>query len=94
MSRLPAIAWLVAAGLLVGCKDPQMDHLRAIRDDVCACKSSACADQAMARVPQTPVASTRRTQRVAREMLDCLAKLYEKTRPTTGPDETTPVAPR
>jgi len=65
--------------------------------DVAAARAaaSACADRALKEVPQGEVRSSHRSQKIAREMLDCLAKIYE--RPADNPDtadETKPmVAP-
>jgi hypothetical protein len=63
-----------------------MTALEGIRDEVCACKTSACAEIAMKRVASTDVANSHRSQTIAREMMDCLSKLYDAERPATGPD--------
>ena len=47
----------------------------------------------MKRVPQDAIESDHRTQKIAREMLECLAKLYVAERPTTDPDAEAPAAP-
>ena len=79
------VRWLVIAVALAGCGDKQLEELRAVRDEVCACKTPACGEAAMKKVPQGTIKSTHAMQRVANEMLDCIAKLSE-TRPTTDPD--------
>ena len=68
------------------CADAELKRLSAIRDTVCACKTAKCAEEALAGVPKKPVASSPRSQRIAREMMDCLAELYELDRPTADPD--------
>lgn len=84
--RAPAGATALAALAVGACGDPQIKRLEAIRDEVCACKTSACGAAAIARVPAAQIAATPRTQRVARAMLDCLARLGEAERPDDDPD--------
>lgn len=71
---------------LVACKDRDIERLTAVKRDVCACKDSRCADQAMSGVPQATIRSTPRTQAIARDIMDCRAKLEAEERPTTDPD--------
>jgi hypothetical protein len=68
------------------CGDGSASQLQGVRDAVCACKTASCADAAMKTLPQHDLASTPRTQRIARDMLDCLSRLYESGRPSTDPD--------
>ncbi|MCX5744633.1 MAG: hypothetical protein NT062_19255 [Proteobacteria bacterium] len=82
MFRIAMVALLVAGA---ACHDEKTDRLRAIRAEVCACKTSACADAALKAVPKEQAPSNRRTQAVAREMLDCLAKLHDADRPADDP---------
>jgi hypothetical protein len=100
-ARLPGYAgvvrsWFAILVTLSACHDPAIERLTAIRDTVCACKTAACAEQAMAEVaqlgrdaPASPTAA-RRGQALARAMLDCLAKLHEADRPITDPDAEAP----
>ena len=81
------LAILVTCVGLVGCNDHGAAALTAIKDKVCACKTASCAEQEMQRVPQSTIASNHRTQLLAREMLDCFAKLQAGERPSTDPDE-------
>ncbi|MBA3392236.1 MAG: hypothetical protein H0T89_06310 [Deltaproteobacteria bacterium] len=84
---------VIALGLGVaasGCRDRELASLRDLRDEVCACKTAACGADAMKKVPQDKVESNHRTQQIARDMLDCLAKLYDEGRPTTDPDAELP----
>ena len=71
---------------VAACRDHELERLSAVRDQVCACKTVACAEAALAKLPTGKVASTRRSQQVARQMLDCLADLYNRGRPTLDPD--------
>jgi hypothetical protein len=80
--------WLfvICVALLAACGDREAHKLAKIRDEVCHCKTAKCADDAMARLPTKNIQSTPRAQRVAREMLDCLAELYRANRPSDDPD--------
>jgi hypothetical protein len=91
MFRVLVIAGALAAGALTGaCRDPQLEQLEAIRDEICACKTSACGEAALKRVPQDQVKSDLRAQEAARKMMDCLKDLYLKDRPSTDPDAEQP----
>jgi hypothetical protein len=68
------------------CSDNEVKKLEKIRDQVCECKTAKCAESALDRVPKSNIESTPRTQRIAREMLDCLAGIYDADRPTQDPD--------
>ena len=70
---------------LCGCHDPEVDQLTAIKDRVCTCHTSACADQAIREVGAHPVASNRKTQKLAREMLACVARAHDDDRPDDEP---------
>ena len=71
---------------LVACTDPGVEQLGAVKRDVCACKDTSCADQAMTRVPGASLKPTPRTQALAKEIMDCRAKLEAAARPSTDPD--------
>ncbi len=80
--------WLVITlALVAGCRDPGITELESVRDTICACKTAACAEEAMKIVPTREAPNNHRAQKIAREMMDCLAKLYEAERPETGPDD-------
>ncbi|HEY1550550.1 MAG TPA: hypothetical protein VGG28_22130 [Kofleriaceae bacterium] len=81
---------LILALVLAGCGERQVDALTKVKQRVCACKTVACAETAMKDVPQQDVKSTHRSQGLARDMLDCLAKLYDAQRPSTDPDDAPP----
>jgi len=75
MSRV--IALVVLALTATACKDEKLERLAAIRDDVCACKSSSCARASLAAAQREATPSTPKTQQLGREMLACLADLLE-----------------
>lgn len=83
MHRLYVICVALALG---ACEDREADKLAKVRDEVCACKTAKCAEAALAHVPSRSVESNRRTQRLAREMLDCYADILESDAPTLDPD--------
>ncbi|MBL9019465.1 MAG: hypothetical protein JNL83_35075 [Myxococcales bacterium] len=85
--------FVILLALLAGCRDKGISQLEAVRDELCACKDAACGQAAMAKVPSVEVSNSRRSQAIAREMLDCLAKLTDAERPETGPDTTATPAP-
>ena len=80
--------WLfvISVALAGGCSDREASKLAQIRNEVCACKTSKCGEAALAKVPSKNIQSTPKSQRVAREMLDCLADVYKRDRPTQDPD--------
>ena len=67
--------------LLAACENKELTQLERVKQDVCACKDVACAEAAMKRMPAGDVHPDHREQGVARDMLDCLAKLYDEAKP-------------
>lgn len=84
------LLFVISVALWGGCGDREVARLTEVKNAVCACKTSSCAEAAMKAVPQTGIKSTHRAQLVARDMLDCLARLYEADRPSTDPDAAAP----
>jgi hypothetical protein len=78
--------YVICVALTVGCRDSELVKLEKTRDEVCECKSVKCAEAALDHVPKSNVEPSPRAQRIAREMLDCLAALYDQDRPTQDPD--------
>lgn len=79
--------FVICVALVAGaCTDHGTDRLAKVRDEVCHCKTASCADTAMKLIPKDTKQPSRKAQHVAREMLDCLAEIYESDRPTTDPD--------
>ena len=91
MRWLAILAALIGAST-AGCHDQEVAKLIEIKEAMCACRTAECAEKLMRQIPQRDARSTPRTQAVARQMLDCLAKL-EIARPTTDPDDDDRPAP-
>ncbi|MFN0253554.1 MAG: hypothetical protein ACKV2T_42190 [Kofleriaceae bacterium] len=83
-----AVLWIASA---IGCHEDEVKRLEVLRDELCKCKTVECGEAVMQRVPVIADAGNRRSQTVARAMLGCMAKLYDSSRPQTGPDVETPV---
>jgi len=81
--------FVICVALTGACNDHGESELAHIRDEVCACKTTSCADDALKSVPQHDMPSNARTQKIAREMIDCVARLHEEGRPTEDPDAST-----
>ena len=79
-------SYVISVALIWGCDDHGASKLAKVRDDVCACKTPQCAESALEAVPKQDIVSDHRSQRIAREMLDCLAELYAGERPDDDPD--------
>ena len=86
-------ALVIIVALVCGCGDEQLERIEAIKDEVCECKTVACGEAAMKKVPESEIKSNRKTQRVARAMMDCMKRLYDNDRPTTDPDAENAPAP-
>lgn len=89
MLRLYVICVALAAG---ACRDNEAKQMAKVRDRVCACRDRGCAEAALQGVPKGKIRSTPRSQRIAREMLDCLSRIYEQGRPTLDVDAVAPEA--
>ncbi len=88
MSR--AVVVLAAALALAACRDERLEKLDGIRAEICACKTVACGEGALRRVPQEGAPSDHRAQKIARLMMECLKRLYLSERPSTDPDAEAP----
>jgi hypothetical protein len=79
--------YVICVAVTVGaCSNNEVEKLAKVRDAVCACKTVKCAETALEDVPKGKVESKPRSQRLAREMLECLSELYEAGKPTLDPD--------
>src|SRR3954470_16578649 len=58
---------------LAACTDQDAVRLAKIKEAVCACETTACTDLELAAIPQDAIKSNHRTQKIAREMMDCIA---------------------
>ena len=83
----PVLSRIAILVTLIACGEHDTERMTAIRSRVCACKTASCAEQEMKRVPEQLIKSTHRTQGLARDMIDCTARLQEAERPSTDPDE-------
>jgi hypothetical protein len=85
---------LVIVVALAACRDDELERVRAVRNEVCACKTSACGEEAMKKLPSSAgtgnAKPSQRQTALANEMLTFMAKLYLKDRPTTDPDAPKP----
>lgn len=79
-------ALVIAVALLAACGDEHVERMQAIKDEVCACKTVACAQAAMQKVGQKKLDSKPEVQRLAREMMACMAELLDEGLPSTDPD--------
>jgi len=89
MSRAAVMAAVLALGAGLGgnaCRDAQLVELESIRAEVCACKTAACGEEAMKRVPQGEVRADHHAQRIAKKMMECLSRLYLEDRPQADAD--------
>jgi hypothetical protein len=82
LQRVIVVAFMVAA-----CRESSVDRLTAIKTRVCACKTASCAETALREVPQQTIESNHRTQAIARDMLDCMARLYDGERPSDDAED-------
>lgn len=83
-SDLVKLGFVISIALLAACRNHELKELERVRDEVCACKTVECGEAALAKVPQKNIKSTPKSQGLAREMLDCLAKLYDENQPADG----------
>ncbi len=87
--KSPLVICVALALGVTGCGDHELKQLQAVRDTICGCKTVKCAETALEGVPKGKVESNPRSQRLAREMMNCLAELYEQERPSLDPDAET-----
>jgi hypothetical protein len=67
---------IVAAVILVvtftaSCRDRELDELQRVKDQVCACKTIECAEQALAAMPTGEMRQPQKAKALAAEILDC-----------------------
>lgn len=80
---------LAATALLLACGDKEVDQLLRVRDRVCTCHDTACADAALADVPTKDVHATPRAQGIANEIFRCVAKVRDE-KPDAGSGSAAP----
>jgi len=87
MVRACVVAIVLAA---TGCRDDEVARLEEVREEVCACKTILCANQAMKKLPARDAEPSYRAQNIAKRMMECVARLHAAGRPTTDPDAEAP----
>jgi hypothetical protein len=83
----PVLSRIAILVTLIACGEHDTERMTAIKSKVCACKTASCAEQEMKLVPEQQIKSTPRIQGIARDMIDCTARLQAAERPSTDPDE-------
>ena len=78
--------FVILVALACACADQESQQLEKVKRAVCACKDAKCAEAAMKDLPPADPKANHHAQGIARDMLECLAKLYESERPSTDPD--------
>jgi len=78
------VRWLVVL-MLAACGDRDAAQLEIVKREVCACDSVACAEAAMKHLPHGGGTPSHRDQAIARDMVDCLAKLKDAAQPQLPP---------
>jgi hypothetical protein len=61
--------------LAAGCSDPKLARMTEVRDAVCKCQDAACVEMALAKMPGAPPRQEQRAQRLAREIMECVAQV-------------------
>ncbi len=82
MLRVRVIA--IAVCTIAACRDPQLEQIKAIRDEVCACRDARCGEDALKKMPAIVGDPSHRARALANEMTTCMSKLYLK--PENTPD--------
>lgn len=74
---MAALAGLGGLGGLGGCKDPRLDQMIEVRDEVCKCQDAACVDAALGKLPAKAPREERRAQDVAQQIVRCVGQVAE-----------------
>lgn len=85
--------FLVLLLLAAGCKDEAIAALESTRDKVCACKTAACVDSAMDKLADHPTDKQHKAEEIAREITDCVARIYSDTDAAPPPPDAAPGEP-
>ena len=80
------LSLVISVALLASCGDHEIAELQLSKQLICACQTAACTDVMLKTLPQIETKASHRTQVIAREILDCVAKVYRAERPSTDPD--------
>jgi hypothetical protein len=76
--RAPVVVTALAAAILGGCRDEGVRALEATRERVCKCQDAACVNAAMDALEDRPTRHQRRAEGIAREITDCIARVYRE----------------
>jgi hypothetical protein len=76
----------VAAAAIAACRDDGVAVLQSTRDRVCACQDAACVNAAMDALEDRPTRYQRRAEGLAREITDCIARVYQAS-DARGPED-------
>ncbi len=101
--RRGASAGLVAAVAFLGlgllgpsaCSDPDVERMEKVRASVCICKDAGCVEAALKELPATGPKQERAAQRLASEIMHCVARVGEMTPKAAEPaaEAPSPTAP-
>jgi hypothetical protein len=80
------VAPVVLAVALAACRDQGLAALETTRDRVCKCTDAACVNAALDALEDKPTRHQRRAEGVAREITDCIARVYQTT-DARGPED-------
>lgn len=72
---------LALVGLLTSCRDRHLTQLERVHEEVCRCQDAACVHAALARMPAAGPRNRRAGQRLAAEILRCVARVGESPPP-------------
>ena len=84
--RVAPVVLAVAAATLAACRDEGLAALETTRDQVCKCTDAACVNAAMDALQDKPTRHQRRAEGIAREITDCIARVYQTT-DARGPED-------
>jgi hypothetical protein len=76
--RLVALAWVSTA--MMACADPKLEQIHRVREAACRCQDIACVEAALAQMPDggpKRERDRRQAQRLAAEILSCVARVGE-----------------
>lgn len=79
MDAVRALLVILALGAGSGCKDDAIAALESTRNRVCECKDATCVNAAMDAMQDHPTKHQRKAEAVAREIMDCVARVYQQT---------------
>jgi hypothetical protein len=86
----------IAAALIVlaaACKDDAIVALESTRERVCSCTDATCVNAAMDAMRDHPTKDPRRAEAIAREITDCVARIYKQSDAAPPPPPESDAAP-